>query len=144
MMRRFVASAALVLSLITLTAPLPVAAGIVPSPLTQVAACSGGDPNFLNFEPWHACLQKKYGSVKIGSYNDVWLIVVPLFDDTIKAAGYVAAGFIIWGGVKYIKSNGDPNDLAQAKDVIRNASVGLVVCILSVTLVQYVAQGFIK
>jgi hypothetical protein len=128
---------------ITFAAVAPANAMTAPIPhqATQFAACSAGLANYLGLEPWYSCLQKKYGQVKITNLNDIWLIVLPLLEDFIRAAGYIAVGFIFWGGIKYIKSQGNPGETTQARDVIRNAIIGLVWVLLSVAVIEFVAIG---
>lgn len=118
------------------------AAHALPAPLTQVAAsCDTG--GFFGFPSWDACLQHTAdGTPQITKLSDLWLIGFPLVTTMVKAAGYLAAGFIIWGGVKYIKSTGNPSEITAAKTVIQNAIIGLIICIISVAAVQFVAGAF--
>jgi len=110
-------------------------------PAKQFAACGGAVADILGLEPWYSCLQKKYGSIKIGELNDIWLIVLPLIEDLFKAGLYIATGFVIWGGFKHLKSQGDPGQLQQAREVIRNAIIGLLWLTLSVAIVEFVSAG---
>jgi len=114
----------------------------LPAPFTQVAAsCDTG--GFFGFPSWDACLQHTAdGSPQITKLSDLWLIGFPLVTTMVKAAGYLAAGFIIWGGVKYIKSAGNPSEITAAKTVIQNAIIGLIICILAVAMVQFIAGAF--
>lgn len=141
MFKRLFACLALV-GFVSFSAAVPVSALAVPHQATQFGACSAGLANYLGLEPWYACLQKKYGGqIKITNFNDIWLVVLPLLEDFIRAAGYIAVGFIFWGGIKYIKSQGNPSETTQARDVIRNAVIGLVWVLLSVAVVEFVAVG---
>ncbi|MGD8373765.1 MAG: hypothetical protein PVI21_02800 [Candidatus Woesebacteria bacterium] len=116
----------------------PVAAAPVQA---QFAVCASGD--FFGFPSWDSCLPKKAdGSPAINSLSDVWLIAFPIVESIIRAAAYIAVGFIIWGGIKFIKSQGDPGEIAQARLIIQNAIIGLVICILSVTVVRFIADRF--
>lgn len=108
-------------------------------PVTQFAVCQQGVSNFLFLEPWYACVQDAGGTIKIDHLNDVWLIVLVIMDDALKLTAYIAVGFIIWGGIQYIKSQGEASNLSAAKDTIKNAVIGLIICLLSVALVQFIA-----
>lgn len=121
---------------------LPVAAQPA-TPLTQFAVC-GGSSAFvgLGLEPWYACIQDSSGRIVIDHLNDVWLVVLTIIEDALKIGGYIAVGFIVWGGIKYIKSNGAPGEAAQARDVIRNALIGLVITLVSVAIVEFVVGAF--
>lgn len=107
----------------------------------QFAACAEGLATFLFLEPWHSCLSQKYnGTVRIGALNDVWLVVLVIVEDIIKLGGYIAAGFIIWGGIKYVKSQGNASELQQAQMVIKNALLGLVLSMLPVAVIQFIVR----
>ncbi len=143
MFRRLLIAVALVAS-VSLFA-VPAHAASVPHQATQFAACGGGVAGFLGLEAWHSCLQKDAnGHIIIDNINDIWLIVLPILEDLIKAGGYIAVGFIIWGGVKYTKSQGNSSDTSAARDIIRNAVIGLVWVLLSVAVVEFVAVGLQK
>ncbi len=143
-MKKFFVSLCMVLSL-SLTAsalvPAPAQAQAAPLPtaVTQFAACSGG--TFFGFPSWYACLPKDAdGHPKLTKLDDVWLIAFPLLETGIKAAAYVALGFILWGGIRFIKSQGNPGEITAARDTIRDALIGLVICISSVAIVQFAAS----
>lgn len=53
-------------------------------------------------------------------------------------AGLIAAGFFVYGGIRYITSSGDPNRLQRAKNTILYAAVGL-----SITFASYVLTDII-
>jgi hypothetical protein len=50
--------------------------------------------------------------------------------------GYVSAGFIVYGGYKYIMSGGEAKNVALAKTTITNAVIGLIIAILSTVIVN--------
>jgi hypothetical protein len=141
-MKKFLTSAFIALSLVltvSVSAPAPVEAVSIPTPVAQFAACSGG--SFFGFPPWYACLPKDAaGGPKLTKLDDVWLIAFPLLETGIKAAGYAALGFILWGGIRFIKSQGNPGEITAARDTIRDALIGLVICLSSVAIVQFMAS----
>jgi hypothetical protein len=139
-MKRFLLWTGIV-TLVSVFTVLPVTAqSTATTPLTTVA-CNVS--NFFGFPSWDSCLRKKYGGeLKITDINDVWLIVLPILEAVIRATGYIAVGFIIWGGIKYTKSQGDSKQTAAARSTILNAIIGLVIVILSVAIVQFVSGRF--
>lgn len=142
MMKRLLIGLAL-LTGITFFAPQPADALSIPQSARQFAACEKNPAEYLGFSPWDACLVKDgNGNPKLTKLGDVWLIALTLLEDVIKAAGYMAVGFIIWGGVKYLKSQGEPAELTTARVIINNAIIGLVISMLSIALVQFVAGAF--
>ena len=54
--------------------------------------------------------------------------------------GGLALIFIVYGGIKMISSQGDPQGLAKARNTIIYASVGLAICILAFTIVNFVVS----
>lgn len=110
----------------------------------STTGCGGnGVAGFLGFKSWDACLDHDSNGVpQIKSLDDIWKIAIILVEFIIKLAGYLAAGFIIWGGIKYVKSQGEPGETAQARQIINNALFGLIICLVSVAIVQYIAGIF--
>jgi len=53
-------------------------------------------------------------------------------------AGIIAVGVIIFGGVRYSISQGDPGKVKKAKDTIMYAVIGLVVTLLAFAIVAFV------
>lgn len=125
---------------------VPVAAHAAPvsTPLTHVAAaCKTTAAGIVFLKPWDACLDHDSNGVPIiRSLANIWLVLLPLLEDAIKIAGYAAAGFVIWGGVKYIKSQGEPGQITEARQVIYNALFGLTLAMISVAIVNFIAGAF--
>jgi hypothetical protein len=140
MIKKAAASLVLVMAFCAATT---VPAHAAASPATFVAAdcgASAGVASFLGLKSWDTCLQHDgNGTPKITKLSDVWLIILPLLEDAIKVAGYAAAGFVIWGGIKYMKSQGDPGQFNEARQVIYNALFGLLLAMISVAIVNFIA-----
>lgn len=141
-MQRFLNSSLIVLALalgVVSASPAPASAANLPGAVTQVAACAGG--TFFGFPPWYACLQKDAsGGPKLTKLEDLWLIALPLLESGIKAAGYTAIILVLWGGIRFIKSQGNPGEITAARDTIRDAAIGLIICISAVAIVQFMAS----
>ncbi|HSE29100.1 MAG TPA: pilin [Candidatus Saccharimonadales bacterium] len=123
------------------------------APLTNFAACEGTPLEFLGLESWDHCLTRvetcnNQGdceqTVVINSIRDIWKIIIPLFNDVLKLAGYIAIGFVIWGGIQYTKSQGEPSNLSAAKDTIKNAIIGLIIVLSSIAITQFIYRGFVS
>jgi hypothetical protein len=52
--------------------------------------------------------------------------------------GVVAVIYLIWGGIKYITSNGDSSSISSAKSTIIYALVGLVLAVLARPIINTV------
>ncbi len=78
-----------------------------------------------------------------GLSNFIWRVVLNIMDIVLRAVGYVAVGFILYGGFTMIVSNGSPDATARGRKTILNAVIGLVISIGSVGVVNLV-MGIIK
>ena len=56
----------------------------------------------------------------------------------LRIAGLVGVGFTIFGGFKYMTSQGEPENLKQAQATIINALVGLVIAILATSIIGFI------
>lgn len=56
----------------------------------------------------------------------------------IAVAGTIAVVFIVVGGINYITSSGDTNKIQKAKNTILYACIGLIICVLSFAIVNWV------
>lgn len=140
-MKRLLASAVLAICILCGTmvlSPSP-ARAISLAPVTQFAACDPG--NFFTFPTWYACLPKDAdGHPKLTKLEDVWLIAFPVLESAIKAAAYVAVVLMLYGGIRMIKSQGNPANIAGARDTMRDAAIGLIICVSAVAIVQFLAS----
>ena len=110
------------------------------------AAYAGCDDDVLfGIRPWYKGLtttvngdcvidKTKAEGDKMPSF--VWRIVLNITADLTVLIGYGAIIFVIWGGFKYIMSNGEPGKVAQAKSILTNAMIGLAVALLATVIVN--------
>jgi hypothetical protein len=138
-MRNVIAAAVLGLSIAFSFASVPQAVSAVPA--AQFAACAG--ERILTFPNWYQGLPDTNCNIQITKLTDFWVIVLNILEAVIQAAGYIAVGFIIWGGIKFIKSQGDPGQINESRDTIVNASIGLAIVLVSVSIINFVT-GTIK
>lgn len=75
-----------------------------------------------------------------GSLNGVWQIGANVVDILLFVAGVVAVFYIIYGGIKFIMSQGQPDKIAQARQLLIYAAAGLVISIIARVVVQYIVQ----
>ena len=69
--------------------------------------------------------------------NDVVINTIHWF---IAMAGIVSAIFVVYGGIAYTTSSGDPNKLQKAKQIITYALIGLVVVALAELITAFVSN----
>jgi hypothetical protein len=68
----------------------------------------------------------------------IWRIALNGIDIALRLVGYIAVGYIIYGGFAMITANGAPDSVAKARKTILNAVIGLVISIGSVAIVNLV------
>lgn len=90
--------------------------------------------------PWHYYLECDSGGVGVSSsieLNSLWLIALAVFESILFVGGIAAVVFIIWGGVKYITSQGNPEGTSTARKTIINAIAGLIITISASVVVAF-------
>ncbi len=96
--------------------------------------------------PWYKYLPSVDGSVpcapQINGIGDIWLIAAAVLDILLRLASIAAVVFIIWGGVQYITSEGQPEKTAKARSTIINSLIGLVLAVAAAALVTFIAGRF--
>lgn len=119
--------------------------GFVSPVVSQVGAkCSGPESSTFSFPAWYKGLPGTCKEPEIRELNDIWIVVMNFIEILLQVAAYVAAGFVLWGGFKYIKSEGEPAKIAESKSAIMSAVIGLVIALGSVAIVQFVQGGLIR
>lgn len=73
----------------------------------------------------------------------IWKIVLNIVEIILQLVGYLSVAFIIAGGYRYMTSAGSAEGMVKARKTITNAVVGLILSILSVTIVNVIAGAII-
>lgn len=76
-----------------------------------------------------------------GSCIDAGTMAVNAINWFITIAGVVSTIFVIYGGIAYITSNGDPNKAGKARSIIMYALIGLIIVALSGTITSFVSSA---
>jgi TRAP-type C4-dicarboxylate transport system permease small subunit len=58
----------------------------------------------------------------------------------VTLAGLTATGFLIWGGIGYITSSGNPEALDRSKKTILYSGIGLVIVLAAFVLSNIITQ----
>jgi len=89
-----------------------------------------------------ACnINSKFSFVPTSGSGDIPLILLAVIDDLLRVAGIVAIGFVIYGAIQYIASQGSPDATAKAQSTIINALIGLAIAIVSITFVSFLGRS---
>jgi hypothetical protein len=125
-----------VLMLVALAAP------VVAWPTASASAGHCTSKSFLTLPQWYrgVVVHDSQGkcAVKIDNLNKIWVIVLNVTDMLLQVVGYVAAGFVLYGGFRYVISNGNPDDISKAKDTIIKALIGMVVAMSAAAIVGFI------
>lgn len=121
--------------------------------LSLFAAGSGAcaDKTFFGLVPWHHYLPVTYNSVLgtcevafsplgNGKSSDILLVVLAVVDDLLRVAGVLAVGYVIYAGIKYITSQGSPDETAKAQSTLINALIGLAIALIAIALVSFIGN----
>ncbi|HTB48580.1 MAG TPA: hypothetical protein VK712_00695 [Verrucomicrobiae bacterium] len=108
------------------------------------AACGGG--SFLGFPTWYEYLPSATDSnglcsPSITSLSDIWLVVAAIIEILLRVAAIIAFVFVIYGGIIYTTSQGEPDKTGQAKNTIVNALVGLAIAVMAAAIVAFIAKS---
>ena len=74
----------------------------------------------------------------------IWTIVLNIVQCLTQAAGYIAAIFIIYGGLQFIMNGGETSAVVKARITILNAVIGLVVALVATTIVKFIIGNLTK
>lgn len=131
---------------LTLALLVVVVATAVATPQVAAAACQKQD-QILGITTWYRGLQNgpdcSVAVPKKGNDPDVVKFVTMIALNIVQAGlalvAYIAIFFIIKGGFMYMLSAGSSDGMANAKKTIMNAVIGLVIAILSASIVNAIA-----
>jgi hypothetical protein len=70
------------------------------------------------------------------------LILVAVIELLTRVASLIALGYLIWGSIQYITSQGEAQSLSNAKTTIANSLIGLAITLLAIALIQFLARAF--
>lgn len=154
MLRRAVVSLVILsgfFSVLTVVSPTPVAAQTG----ANTQACGRSANNFLGFPTWYKYLnpgvrdpdgggpQPASCTIDFDFPADIGKVLLALVEVLLRVAGLVAVGFVIWGGFKYILSQGNPENAKNARSTIVNALIGLAIAASATVIVNLVAGNLI-
>ncbi len=72
--------------------------------------------------------------------SDIILVVLALIEILLRISALVAVGYVVFGGVKYVVSQGDSSKVGEAKGTIINALAGLLISTFSVAIVSFLGN----
>ena len=67
-----------------------------------------------------------------------------IVDILLRIVGLVSVGFVIYGGFRYITSQGEPDATKKALATVVNALIGMAIAIFAVTIVSFMGSTLWK
>lgn len=120
---------------------------IYPPPGSHCASHS-----FFGLEPWYKYLPTHDFNAKTcsivnftllpqnGHPADIMYILIAVVDDLLRIAGLVALGFVIYGAIQYVASQGSPDKTSKAQNTITDALIGLAISIAAISIVSLIGS----
>ncbi len=125
---------------------------MIPSSLLTLFAASDckADNLFGIIPPWYKYLPfKSTDAAKCvvdlnltDNPEQFWLVGFGIVDILLRVAGIVAVAYVIYGGFRYITSQGESENLKNARNTIINALIGVAITILASSFVSFFAGQF--
>lgn len=73
-----------------------------------------------------------------GMPTEIQAVLSNITNIILFAVGIVSVVMLVWGGIRYITSGGDSKKVTDAKNTILYAVVGLIIALLSYSIVNFV------
>ncbi len=107
------------------------------------ATCDPSGGSFFGLPTWYKYLEGETDAFgrcvpQIGDPANVWLIVLAVIDALLRLAAIIAVGFVLYGGIQFIVSQGEPERTNQARNTIINALIGLVITMSAAGIVSFI------
>lgn len=107
------------------------------------------EPSFFGLVPWYhyldvgldaqgKCTVVSFTVVNGATPSDIPLVLLAIVDDLLRIAGIVAVGFVIYGAIQFVVSQGEPDKTTKARMTIMNSLIGLAIALVAVGAVSYV------
>lgn len=137
--------------------------GVDPKTLCPTSSC-GSSQSFFGFPSWDKFLPKTVDAngkcvpsiEKCDSTSSktcyktadnfsidtakIWLIALAIVDMLLRLGGLVAVFMVIYGGFRYITSQGNPESTKNARQTIIYAVVGIAITLVATITVNFVAK----
>jgi hypothetical protein len=122
------------------------------APTANPTSC--GENGFLGLPYWYKYLDpveelepdpltgENVCRAKLKGIKDIWLVVAACVELLIRLASMIAIGFMIYGGVSYVISQGAPDKTKKAQATVINAVIGLAISVVAAAVVSFIAGRF--
>lgn len=113
-----------------------------------VADANTCSKSFLGLETWFHYLPASSFDDKcnitsftaLSEHSGILLIALAVLDDLIRIAALVSVGYVIYGGIQYVTSQGSPDATKKAQQTIVNAIIGVVIAVMAASVVAFIGN----
>jgi hypothetical protein len=113
------------------------------------AACQPGEGGLL-LPTWYKYLEGSTDAtgacslLDVNMPDDLGKILLAVVEIMLRLGGIVALFFVIYGGFRYMTSQGESEKTKSARQTIQNAVIGLFISIIATGIVSFVGKEFIQ
>lgn len=111
----------------------------------KAAACKTEVGGFLGLPTWYKYLSPTFSGdecqLNFNVATDLPKVLLAIFEIILRIGGLVAVGMIIYGGIQYMLSQGEPDKAKGARSTILNAIIGLVLTMSAVAIVNLIGKN---
>ena len=88
------------------------------------------------------CTTPDVGLTKDGKFSGTGIlqILLAVIDILMRLVGLIALGFIVFGGIKYVTSQGSPEGTKDAQGTVLNALIGIGIATIAVAVVSFLGS----
>lgn len=113
-------------------------------------ACNNN--GFFGFPHWYKYLdvrqltingEKTCQVVDFSIPGDLTLVALAILDMLLRLAGMVAVGFVVYGSIQYVTSQGEPDGVKKAQNTIVNALIGVVIALVAAATVSFIGRQLV-
>ena len=72
--------------------------------------------------------------------QDIPGVALAIVDILLRLVGLIAIGYVVFGAIKYVVSQGEPDKVSEAKGTVINALAGLIIATLAVAMVRFLGN----
>ena len=88
------------------------------------------------FQEWGDCVEP---TTKVPTLNCIPVVFQNLISGALIFVGITAAFLIVYAGITFIRSGGDPKQVAAARQILTYAIIGVVVVLSSFAIIYFIA-----
>lgn len=118
--------------------------------LPSVALAANCKQTFLGIKPWNQYLTtvdtgdgcKIEYPAEVG--DTILKVSIAIVDMLVRLAGIVAFVYLVLSGFRFVLSQGDPSKEKSARSAAFNAVIGMVIAIISTSLIGFITRSLIN